>query len=97
MSFSFSHPDPDKLWRLIRRWATGVAWSESEVQEFRLLVKEWYIFYMELENYEQARKLKKKWAQIMKELKNRTCIKKTTRGDVRFVSKKFVAPPETCL
>jgi hypothetical protein len=95
--FKFTHPDPEKIWRLLRRWSNGHAWSKDEMKEFRLLVKEWFVYYMFMGNVDEARKIKKKWAQVMKESSNRKCMQTTTPGDVRYASRKSKTLPETCL
>lgn len=97
-NFKFTHPDPDKLWRLINRWKKGISWGEQEVLEFRLLVKEWFIFYMLMENIESARKLKKQWRIINEEIVSKSrCEKKMTLEGVKYVSKRSKTPLETCL
>lgn len=96
--FSFSHPDPDKIWRLLKRWKSGYDWSSSDFQEFCRLSLEWAKYYVVLGNVSEARKIIKRRESIISQVENRKCkIKKTTSGDVRYALRKSESQPETCL
>jgi len=96
--FSFIHPDPDKVWRLLKRWSSGYEWSTKDLQEFCSLAIEWAKYYMIMGNMDEAKKILNKRASILKKVNNGKCIiKKTASGDVRYALKKSVYRLETCL
>lgn len=98
MSFAFKHPDPDKVWRLLKRWKSGHEWSSSELAEFCSLAVEWARYYLIMGNNEEARKILKKRASILKQVETNECItKKTISGNVRYASKRRGSQLETCL
>lgn len=96
--FSFTHPDPDKLWRLLKRWKSGHDWTSKDFQDFCSLTLEWAKFYVVMGNIVEAKKVLKKRTSILKQIGNKKClIKKTISGDVRYASKKSKSQLETCL
>jgi hypothetical protein len=96
--FKFTHPDPDKLWRLLKRWQNGFSWGKEDLQEFFLLTREWLMCYSYMGELGQVKKLLKKRNFILKQIRENKCqIKTTTQGAVRYASKKSKPPLETCI
>ena len=97
-SFQFTHPDPDKIWRMLKKWDSGFSWSREDLREFLSLCKEWSHYYSYMDDRDNAKKIIQKRDSIARLIREKRCLTKTTtQGDVKFASKRSNSRLETSL
>ncbi len=82
--WSFKHPDPDNIHRLLKRWNNGLSMSKEQIMELEQLIAEWIIYYQLFGNTRQAVLLYKKQRTFRRELKECSNQISTPQG-VRYV------------